>query len=426
MKSFIPYGKQYIDQSDIDAVTEVLESDWITQGPKIREFEDAVAKYHNCKYAVAFSSGTAALHGAYYVSTKFPFGKKQNTIRDLNSFLSWGRPSTKDFDQFCEQYWEFITTPLTFAATANAGLYCGGAPKFVDIDMSTYCIDIEQIEDMITEDTRVITPVSYAGYPVDIKTIRELPKVKENKICIIHDACHAFGAIREGHGIADFADMTILSFHPVKHICTGEGGMVLTNNEDYYKKLLLFRSHGITKNKEDFKSELDGDWYYEMQELGYNYRITDMQCALGLSQLKKIDQFLYKRNQIAKMYEEDLKEIEWIKTPPGFDLSWINNIEYENLKEKPENLHAYHLYPILLDEKVNRKEFFDHMRKNGIGVQVHYVPVEKLPVYEKFVRCQKSISFYRREISVPIYYLLGGDELKIIFNLIKGINNKLK
>lgn len=427
----IPYGRQNIDQEDIDAVVDVLRSDWLTQGPMIKEFEEMVAKYHNCKYAVAFSNGTAALHGAYYVSTKFPFGKNGKIIEDLNEFLKVKNISKTEYEKFKNQYWEFITTPITFVASANGGRYCGGSAKFVDIDLNTYCIDIENIEDAISEDTRVITPVSYAGYPVDIKSIKNLPKVKENNICIIHDACHAIGARREECGIADYADMTILSFHPVKHITTGEGGMVLTNNRAYYDKLLLFRNHGITKDATKLFNESEGGWHYEMQELGYNYRITDIQCALGISQMKKLDKFLFKRNQIAELYENELKNIEFFYVAPGFDKSWLDIEKYIDLREKPSNLHSYHLFPLILDQGIDRKDFFDYMWDNGIKVQVHYKPVDTQPVYmihneNKLSSTKNSRYFYQREISLPMYPSISDEQLEKTIKTIREYKNKIK
>lgn len=418
---YIPYGRQYIDQDDIDSVVRVLQSDWLTQGPKINEFEESVAAYHGCKHAVAFCNGTAALHGAYYVSTKFPFGAKGNVIGGIDLLNSWNKPCTNEGEAFKKQYWEFITSPITFVASANGGIYCNGSPRFADIDINSFCIDIEKIEELITEDTRVITPVSYAGYPVDLKAIKNLSKVRENNICIIHDACHAIGARRDGHGIADYADMTILSFHPVKHITTGEGGMVLTNNEEYYQKLILFRNHGITKEEGQFLKEKEGDWYYEMQELGYNYRITDIQCALGLSQLKKLDKFLYNRNRIAQNYEYELGDINWMRMAPGFDKSWIFDGLYNNLDLKPDNMHSYHLFPILLDKKIDRKKFFNYMRQNGIGVQVHYIPVNRQAFYD----CNFSPiadDFYAGQLSLPMYYNYSEEDFNIVIKCIRAYN----
>lgn len=387
----IPYGKQNLEEDDLQAVIEVLKSDWLTQGPTINKFEKEVAKYHKCKYAVAFSNGTAALHGAYFVSTKTPLGKKH-----------------KQIDNHIER-WEFITSPITFAATANAGLYCGGTPQFVDMDMNTYCIDINLINDAITENTRVIAPVSYAGYPVDIKAIKQLAKVKENNVCIIHDACHAIGAVRKGAGIADYADMTVLSFHPVKHIATGEGGMVLTNNKDYYDRLMMFRTHGITKEEEFLSVKNSGPWYYEMQELGYNYRLTDIQAALGISQMKKLDRSITERNRIAGIYNNAFNELKWITTPPRIDAA--------------QGLHSYHLYPVCLQKDISRKEFFEYMRYNNIGVQVHYVPVHLHPYYKRNFgfspnQFKTAESFYDSEVSIPMYYGIKEDELNHVLDTI--------
>ena len=397
---FIPYGRQYIDEDDISAVINVLKSDWLTQGATVNEFEQHVAEYHNCKYAVAFCNGTAALHGAYYVSTKLPYGSSR-------------KEATKVED------WEFISTPLTFAATINAGLYCGGKVCFADIDPNTYCLDIKEIEDKITEKTRVISPISYAGYPIDVKAIKELKSVKDNNLCIIHDACHALGARRNGHGVAEFADMTILSFHPVKHITTGEGGMVLTNNEEIYKKLLLFRNHGITKHTEEFINQSEGPWYYEMHELGYNYRITDIQCALGISQMHKVDDFLYKRNCIAKLYESKLRRLDWLSLPPRFD----NDIS-RPVKDM-QDLHSYHLFPILINNHKDRREFFEYMRDSGIGVQVHYRPVSQLEYYKSLgytngESFSESKDYYERTVTLPMYFSLSEDEIAYIVEKIEN------
>ena len=390
----ISYGRQYIDENDIQAVVETLKSDYMTQGPKIKEFEDKVAEYHGCKYAVAFCNGTAALHAAYY-----SVGLKEGD--------------------------EFITSPITFAASGNGGLYLGGIPKFVDIDKDTYNIDINKLSEAITDKTRVITPVSLAGYPVDLKAIKKIIKNTGKDIKIIHDAAHAIGALRDGRNIVDYADVTILSFHPVKHVTTGEGGMVLTNNEEYYKKLCLFRTHGITKDPKELL-ENQGAWYYEMQDLGYNYRITDMQCALGITQMNKLNRSLYKRNQIAKFYEKELKDIEWLKLPLGyFSKEWLDDEKYEDLKEKPENLNSYHLFPILLENNEERKRFFDYMRENNIFVQVHYIPLHLMLYYRENFGYKKgdfpiAEDYYSREVSIPMYPTLTEEELEYIVKTIKG------
>lgn len=385
----IPYGKQDIDEKDIEAVIEVLKSDFLTQGPKIKEFEDKVAKYHGVKYAVALSNGTAALHAAY------------NAV------------GLKAGD-------EFITTPITFAATSNGGLYLGGKPVFVDIDAANYNIDINKIEEKITGKTKVITPVSYAGFPVDIEKIKKI--ADKYNIKIIHDAAHAIGAKVNGYGIADIADMTILSFHPVKHIACGEGGMILTNNEEYYKKLTLFRTHGITKNPNEIKKE-EGPWYYEMQELGYNYRITDIQCALGITQMEKLNNSICKRNKIAEFYDKNLIKMNWITIPKYFNKNWLDAPLYSDLHKKPNNLCSYHLYPILVKDEKIRKPFVEYMRANGIYVQVHYIPLHYMPYYKENFGYKEgdfpvAEDFYKREVSLPIYPTITDKELDYILNKI--------
>jgi len=262
-KKTIPYGHQWIDNKDIKEVIKVLRSDWITQGPKVDEFEKAVAKYCGVRYAVAVSSGTAALHAAYAVAGIGPGD-------------------------------EVITTPLTFAAATNGIVYCGGKPVFADIQEDTLNIDPKEIEKKITKKTKAIAPVDFAGHPSDYDEILKI--AKKYKLLIIEDAAHALGSEYKGKKIGSFADMTILSFHPVKAITTGEGGMILTNNKDFYEKLKIFRHHGIVKKPEE------GGWYYEIENPGYNYRLTDFQCALGLSQLKKIDKFIKRRREIVEKY----------------------------------------------------------------------------------------------------------------------------
>lgn len=391
LDKIIPYGTQYIDDKDIEIVIETLKSPYMTQGPKVAEFEKIVAEYHGCKYAVAYSNGTAALHAAY-----FAVGLTEGD--------------------------EFITSPITFAASSNGGLYLGGVPKFVDIDSKTYNIDINKIEKAITSKTKVLTPVSFAGFPVDLKAIREI--ADKYNLKIIHDAAHAIGAKIEGRNIVDYADVTILSFHPVKHVATGEGGMVLTNDESYYKKLQLFRTHGITRNEEELV-ENHGAWYYEMQELGYNYRITDLQCALGISQMNKLDNSIYKRNKIAQRYENELEDLKWLELPMNyFDKKWLEEEKYNNLLEKPENLNSYHLFPVLVKDKNDRKRFFDYMRTNNIWVQVHYIPVHTMPYYKKQFGYKVgdfpiAEDFYSREVSIPMYPSISNEELEYVIKIIK-------
>ncbi len=372
----ISYGHQYIDDDDINAVVETLKSDYLTQGPQVSAFEKELAKYCGAKYAVLFSNGTAALHGAYYAS-----GIKKGD--------------------------EFITTPITFAASANAGLYMGATPVFCDIDENSYNIDVDRIFDFVTSKTKVVTPVSYAGNPVYLQKIYD--KLHEKGIVVIHDAAHALGAKRNGYGIADFCDMAMVSFHPVKHITTGEGGVILTNNEEFYKKLNLFRSHGITKNPDELIYDNE-PWYYEMQDLGFNYRITDFQCALGRSQLKKADKFIKRRNEIADIYYNQLKGYEKFKLFKNYD--------------DEKTVHAFHLYPVLLSDRDERKRFFNYMRENNVWVQVHYVPLHLMPYYRdnfgfKEGDYPKAENFYSREVSVPMYPTITDDELDYVIKLMK-------
>ncbi len=384
MEKFIPYGKQFIDEEDIKAVVDVLKSDYITQGNKLPEFEKKLADYCGSKFAVVFNSGTSALHGAY-----FALGLERDD--------------------------EFITTPMTFAATSNAGLYLGAKPVFVDIEPETGNIDVQKIEEKITPNTKLISVVHYAGHPVDMEKVKEI--ADRHNIKVVEDACHALGGRYKGEkiGSCKLSDVAIFSFHPVKHITTGEGGAVLTNDRKVYEKLLMFRNHGITKEPDKFKNQPDGSWYYEMQLLGYNYRMTDIQAALGISQLKKLDDFIKKRQQIANMYNEAFKD------NPYFDLP----------VEKDYAYHAYHLYPIRLKDeyKDKKKEIFDKLRKEGIGVQVHYIPVYWHPYYQQLGYekgiCPKSEDFYKREISLPIYPAMKKEDIEFVIEKIWKVFNEI-
>ncbi len=358
----LPYGHQWIDEEDIKTVSEVLRSDWITQGPKVAEFEEEFAKYVCAKYAVAVNSGTAALHTAC-------FAAKIN----------------KDD--------EVITTPITFVASANCVIYQGGIPVFADIKEDTLNIDPVEIKKKITRKTKALIPVDFTGRPVDLEKILQI--AKNNKLIIIEDASHALGATYKDSKIGSISDMTIFSFHPVKHITTGEGGMITTNNREYYERLNLFRTHGITKNKDKLLN-YDGPWYYEMQELGYNYRLTDFQCALGLSQLKKIDRIIQRRREIVKKYNSEFKDMPEIKIPQ------INPVD-----SNP----AWHIYMIQLSLerlKTDRREIFEALRAENIGVNVHYIPVHLQPYYQKrFGYCPgdfpKAENYYSQAITLPVF-----------------------
>lgn len=372
--SFISYGKQSIDEEDIQAVVDVLRSDYLTQGPIVEEFERAIADYVGAKYAVAFSNGTAALHGAYYAAG----------IREGD---------------------EVITTPITFAATANAVLYCGGTPVFADIHPKTYNLDPKEAEKKITSRTKAIAPVDFTGQPCDIDAFMEL--AEKYNLVIIEDGAHSLGAEYKGKKVGSQAHMTMFSFHPVKPITTGEGGIITTNSEEYFEKLKLFRSHGIMKT--DYAKE-QGDWYYEMVDLGYNYRMNDIQAALGLSQLKKLDTFLEKRRAIADYYNEQLKNISGIITP------------YQDTNTNS----GWHLYMIQLDQTIiqkTRKEVFEAMRAAKIGVHVHYIPVYKFPYYKTILKgseeCVNAEEWYIQALTLPLHPSLEKNQYEKVLNSIK-------
>ena len=377
MVNNIPYGRQWIDEDDISAVAKVLQSDWLTQGPDIEEFEREIAEYVGAKYAVAFSSGTSALHGAMFAAGIGPGD-------------------------------EIITSPITFVATSNSAIYLGARPRFVDIDLKTYCIDTAKIEEAITPNAKVIAPVDLAGYPVNIETIMEI--ARRHNVVVVEDSAHALGAKRNGKMVGTEADMSLFSFHPVKHITTGEGGAITTDNEEFYKKMKIFVTHGITKDPALLKRN-DGPWYYEMQELGFNYRLTDFQCALGLSQLKKIESFLDRRNEIASMYDEAFKDVKGLVIPPK--------------PEQYSSRHAYHLYPILLT-RTDRKEAYIKLREKGIFAQVHYIPVHLQPYYRNNYGFKKgdypnAEYYYEHELSIPMYPKMSDEEVNYIIQSIKSL-----
>ncbi|MEK9170301.1 MAG: UDP-4-amino-4,6-dideoxy-N-acetyl-beta-L-altrosamine transaminase [Patescibacteria group bacterium] len=369
------YGHQSIDESDIDAVIRVLKSDWLTQGPKIDEFEKKLGEYCGAKYAVVFSSGTAALHAAYFAA------------------------GLKNGD-------EFITTPLTFAATANAGLYLGATPVFADIKEDGN-LDPKETVKKITKKTKAIAVVDYAGKPAQLEQFRAI--TDKYNLILIEDACHALGAEYKGKKVGSVSDMTIFSFHPVKSITTGEGGAVLTGNKEFYEKLKLFRTHGITKNNLINKS--DGDWYYEMQELGFNYRITDIQAALGISQLKKLDRFIKARRKIAADYKKAFEKYDDLISMPSADK--INDS-------------SWHLFVVRLRGKLalKRAEIFKKLRESGIGTQVHYIPVYWHPFYQKLGYnkgiCPKAEAFYKSIIALPIYPDLKQEDQKFVIEKLTG------
>src|SRR5271165_534061 len=333
--TFLPYGRQSVDEADIQAVVEVLRSDWLTTGPKVAEFEQAFATCVGAAHAVSFSSGTAALHAAAFAA-----GLKAGD--------------------------EAITTPLTFAATANCVLYQGATPVFADVCPDTLNLDPEQVAKKITPKTRAILPVDYAGHPADLNAIVEL--ARQHGAVVIEDACHALGAEYNRRKVGSIADMTVFSFHPVKHITTGEGGMVTTDNPQFAEVLRRFRNHGISSDARQRQSA--GQWHYEMVLLGFNYRLPDFACALGIEQLKRLDANLQRRREIAARYSKALAEIRGVISPVV----------------RPEANPAWHLYPIRLDlEKLttDRAQIFRALRAENIGVNVHYIPVHLHPYYRE-------------------------------------------
>lgn len=373
-KKIIPYGRQSINKADIAAVVQILKSDWLTQGPTVKRFEHALCKKTGARYAVAVANGTAALH-----------------LAALAAGIVKGD--------------EVITSPLTFLASANAVLYCGAQPIFADIQMATGCIDPREIEKKITKKTKAIIPVHFAGHPCELKVIKTL--AKKHNLIIIEDAAHALGAEYRGTKVGScvYSDMAIFSFHPVKTITTGEGGAVLTNNKRLYQRLLLLRNHGITKDA-DIMKNYDGPWYYEMHTLGFNYRITDMQCALGVNQLKKLNMFIRRRRIIASMYTKALRKI------PGISM----------LREMQNSRSAWHLYVIHVPEN-RREDIFCKLHKRGVAVQVHYIPVYKQPYYRKRMNVRsnfpESERFYASAISLPIYPSLTNQEVRQIIVFLK-------
>lgn len=377
-ETYLPYGKQWINNDDIDAVINVLKSEYITSGSTIYQFEKSVSEYVGAKYAVAFSSGTAALHAACFAAG-----------------IELGD--------------EVITTPMTFAATSNSVLYCGGKPVFVDIDPVTYLISPEQVANHITDKTKAIITVDYMGNPADYNEIMKL--AKEHDLIVIDDAAHALGSTYNGKNIGVISDMTMFSFHPVKHITTGEGGVITTNNEAYYEKLILFRNHGITRDARLLSFSHD-PWYYEMLSLGYNYRMTDIQAALGLSQINRLDDFLDRRKAIANEYSKAFQSIPSVRVPT-------------KLKDRES---SWHLYVLRLDLKKlseDRATIFQALTKENIGVNVHYIPVYYHPYYQKLGYskglCPNAEKLYESMITLPLFPRMSQRDVDDVISAVKKV-----
>ena len=378
--TYLAYGKQKIDEDDINSVVKVLKGDYLTTGPIVSEFENSVAKYVGTKYAVAVSNGTAALHMACYAAG-----------------ISEGD--------------EVLVPAITFAASSNCVLYCGGKPVFIDIDPKSYNIDINKIKEKITNKTKAIIPVDFAGQSVDMDSILKI--AEEYNLIVIEDAAHALGSEYKNKKVGSKAHMTEFSFHPVKPITTGEGGVVVTNSKELYEKMILFRSHGITRNIE-LMTENQGPWYYEQIDLGYNYRLTDIQSALGLSQIKKLDDFILKRREIVNKYNEAFKELKEIGTP------------FENEYSKS----GHHIYVLLLNLdklKCGRKEIFEALQAENIGVNVHYLPVYLHPYYKKLGykkgECPVAEDIYNRMITIPLFPSMTDKDIKDVIEAVKKVLN---
>lgn len=365
MKTY-SYGKQFLDESDCQAVLEVLQSDYLTCGPKVKEFENALCAYTDAKYCVAVSNGTAALHLAMLA---LGIGEEDKAI----------------------------TSPITFLSSANCARFTGAAVQFADIESDTANIDVKEIEKQITPKTKILIPVHFAGQSCDMEKIYEL--AQKHGLFIVEDAAHAIGSDYKNTkvGSCKFSDMTTFSFHPVKSMTTGEGGAITTNNEELYQKLLAYRAHGIHKD-----GAMRETWEYEMLELGYNYRLTDIQAALGISQLKKLETFKKRRREIVQFYNENL------------GLPHLIEREFSNA--------CFHLYPVFVE---NRREFYFKAKEKGLNLQVHYIPVHLQPYYQKlgFKKGDfpKAENYYTHCISLPLYPSLTDEDLKIIIQQITDL-----
>ena len=373
----IPYGRHTLDKSDLDAVLDVLKSDWLTTGPKVQEFEASVANRVSAPFAVALSSGTAGLHAAIHA-------------------IGIGHGD------------EVILPPMTFVATPNVVVLEGGIPVFADVDPGTLLLDPVAVEEKITKNTKAIIAVDYAGQPCDYGALRSI--ADRYGLFLIADACHSLGAYDQDRPVGSLADLTVFSFHPVKPITTGEGGMVVTSNALYAERMRRFRNHGITtdhRQREDRQT-----WEYEMVSLGANYRLTDFQCALGLSQLSKLEHWIFQRQTIAGQY----------------DAAWLEIPGVDPLRRRPKVSHAFHLYVVKVDPVVfghSRRELFNQFRQMGIGVNVHYIPVHLQPYYRKHFgtgpgMCPNAEGVYEKILSLPMYPMLTDEEVRDVLNIFRS------
>ncbi len=370
----LPYGRQSLDDADVQAVVEVLKSDWLTTGPKIAEFEERFAEWVGARHAVSFSSGTAALHGAAFTAGLGPGD-------------------------------EAITTPMTFCATANCILYQGATPVFADVSADTLNLDPNEVSKKTSSKTKAIIAVDYAGHPVALDELGQLAKAQVKRALLIEDASHALGAEYRGKRAGSIADMTVFSFHPVKHLTTGEGGMVAANDARLAETLRRFRNHGISS--EARQRQESGQWFYEMVLLGFNYRLTDIACALGLSQLEKLAANLARRREIAAQYAEAFRDLPAIVLPAvreGVNPAW-------------------HLYPVRLNLEmlaVGRREIFRALRAENIGVNVHYIPVHQHPYYRERFKSKEGYPVaedaYERLISLPMFHSMTAQDVEDVIH----------
>jgi perosamine synthetase len=375
----IPYGRQQIDAEDIQSVVDVLQSDWLTTGPKVDDFERAFADVVGAKYAVAVNSGTAALHAAMFA-------------------LGIGPGD------------EVIVPAMTFAATANCVVFQGGKPVFADVDLNTLLIDPSSVENRISPKTKAIIAVDYAGQPCDYDTLAAI--AGKNNLALVADACHSLGGRYKDHPVGSLTILNAFSFHPVKHITTGEGGMITTDDQKLAEKMRRFRNHGITTDHR--QREAQGSWFYEMVDLGYNYRITDFQCALGISQLRKLPQWIARRQEIAGKYDRAFAEFVGIIP----------------LVSRPEVSHARHLYVIRVDETkagTGRKTVFNFLRNEGVGVNVHYIPVHLHPFYQDRFgtcpgMCPRAEQAYEQILSLPVFPGMSDEMVEsVIYSISKAV-----
>ena len=375
----IGYGHQYIDDADIQAVVDVLKSDFLTCGPKVDEAEEKLCRITGAKHAVLFSNGTAALHAACFAA------------------------GVGEGD-------EVITTPMTFAASANCALYCGARPVFADINPETYNIDPASVEACITEKTKAVVAVDFTGQAVELDKLREI--CDRNNLILIEDAAHSLGTKYDGQPVGSIADLTEFSFHPVKTCTAGEGGAVTTNDDELYEKLMLFRTHCITRDQNLMEGQSEGGWYYQQIGLGYNYRITDIQAALLSSQLDKLDSFASRRKELVQRYNEAFEEMPEITVQ----------------KDIPQSDSVRHLYIIQLNLEMlscTRREVFDALQAEGIGVNVHYIPTYYFPYYQKMeykmALCPNAEPLYERIISIPLFYSLTDEDQDKVITAIRRI-----